>query len=147
MDTASYVTHVCHGKCFFEMKQAKTQAGDVQLQCVECMDSCRKEIPPEHQLFTHVTSGSRNRECITCNNFNVSHHAKLSLSMSQSDHKIQHIRETILDICNYRRAAMGENFRECRFEIAKPFLAKAGIKIKKELEEGLENFEWATWRV
>jgi hypothetical protein len=150
VDAASYVTHVCHHKCLFELKQQleeKIQTEDFRLKCLKCVNGCRKEemvtLPEAQQRSSkYVTGESRNGKCVTCSEFDVSYHAKLSSSMSQSEQKIQHMEETILDICNYphRDSKKYKSFRECRFEIAKPFLAKAGIK--EELEKGLRVFEW-----
>ncbi|KAF8697755.1 hypothetical protein AX14_001252 [Amanita brunnescens Koide BX004] len=121
VDAASHVTHVCHHECFFESKQQlekkKIKAEDFQLECVKCMSGCReremKTLPEgERQRYHGVTVDSRNGKCLTCSEFDI-----------------QHIQETILDICNYphRGSKWGKNFRECRSEIAKPFIEE-GIK-------------------
>ena len=130
------------------MEKKKIQAGDFQLQCLTCIDTCRKEkmtlVPKqEQQPFNHLTSESRNGKCISCSEFNVSHCAKLSSSMSQSDQKIQHIRETALDMCNYlyRHSTWGANFKECRIRIATPFLSEARNKGEKEYKDLVKELE------
>ena len=103
-----------------------------------------KALPREQRQPSEIDYVTRNEKCITCSEFDVSRHTKLSSSMSQSDQKIPHIRETILDICNYphRSRTMGANFRQCRFILASLF-TEAGMN-KKELEKASKPFEWVS---
>ena len=99
----------------------------------------------ERQGYEGITADSRNGKCLTCSEFDsdVSYHTKLSSSMSQSDQKIPHMKETILDICNYphRHPGLGASFKECRFKIAAPFLEEAKQKGKPELNEFVKKLQ------
>ncbi|KAF8687526.1 hypothetical protein AX14_003675 [Amanita brunnescens Koide BX004] len=121
VDAASYVAHVCHRQCFFRE--------NTQTKRVLCLQSCiskdMKTLPKDRQEPLNYVA--RNKECTTCSKFNI-----------------PHIRETILDICNYphRSRTMGANFRQCRFILASLF-TEAGMN-KKELEKASKPFEWVS---